>query len=42
MRSTAMVVDGDGASAARRRREMRMRSWFRHEQQPIASPWQQR
>ena len=27
-----MVVDGDGASATRRRRE-RMRSWFRHEQQ---------
>ena len=30
MLSTAMAVDGDGASAARRRRERRLRSWWRH------------
>ena len=27
---TSMEVDGDGASAARRRRERRLRSWWRH------------
>ena len=36
MLSTAMVVDGDGASAARRRRERHLRSWWRHEQQSVA------
>ena len=30
-----MEADGGVASAARRRRERRMRSWFRHEQQSI-------
>ena len=30
-----MEIDGDGASAARRRSERRMRWWFRHEQQSI-------
>ena len=30
-----MEVDGDGPSADRRRRERRMRSWFRHEQHSV-------
>ena len=33
--STSVEVDGGMASAARRMRERRMRSWFRHEQQSI-------
>ena len=32
---TSMEVDGDGASAARRRRERRLRSWWRHECQSV-------
>ena len=32
---TSLEVDGDGASAARRRRERRLRSWWRHECQSV-------
>ena len=32
---TSMEVDGDGASAARRRRERRLRSWWRQECQSV-------
>ena len=34
---TSMEVDGAGTSSARRRRERRLRSWWRHERMSVAA-----